>query len=222
MSTSFETPVRRDGYAAPDGLFASLSRLNAKNVELERINRQLSSQVRQMQRLVYLDPLTGLGNRRYFDGVVAAELRRATRAGNPLTLLICDVDRFKQWNDRYGHSLGDTILIEIAGVLKQFCRRGGDFAMRYAGDEFALLLPGMQLTAATQLAEKVRSAVAMLVLNHRRGALNDVTLSIGGATLETAKPFPPGRLIEAADQALYLAKRAGRNRTELTICDGRR
>ncbi|HLF09764.1 MAG TPA: GGDEF domain-containing protein, partial [Gammaproteobacteria bacterium] len=196
--------------------FHELSTLARRNAELEQANRQLELDVQRLERLVYLDPLTGLGNRRHFDVVIASELRRAARTSEPLTLLICDVDRFKECNDAYGHDAGDLVLIEIAGLLGRFHRRGADLAVRYGGDEFALLLPGVEIDAAQRLAAELLATVGTLRIRHpRAGCDARVTVSIGGATYEGAGFCSPTRLVGTADEALYRAKRAGRNRTEL-------
>lgn len=200
-----------------DDLFARISLLESKNADLEETNRQLQLSVLHLKRLAYLDPLTGLGNRRYFNALVASELRRAARAGKPLTLLICDVDRFKDCNDAYGHSVGDTVLIDVATVLRQFCRRGGDLAVRYAGDEFALLLPGVTHDAAQQIAASLCSTVRQVPV--RSSASHPpVTLSVGGATYEGSLPCRASLLVETADRALYRAKENGRNRAEIAPC----
>jgi diguanylate cyclase (GGDEF)-like protein len=214
------TPNLGSDFSAARGFedpFSRISLLEGKNAELEETNRQLQLSVAHLKRLAYLDPLTGLGNRRYFDSIVASELRRSARAGKPLTLLICDIDRFKDCNDAYGHSMGDTVLIEVATVLRQFCRRGGDMAVRYAGDEFALLLPGVTADAAQQIAAGLCKGVQEMP---QRGfaAHPPVTLSIGGSTFAGELPCKARELVEAADRALYRAKEAGRNRAELTIC----
>ena len=130
----------------PIDMKQQIMELENRNAELERTNRRLKVEFERAQRLALLDPLTGLGNRRYFDSVVPSELQRAARTGKPLTLFICDVDYFKHFNDSHGHDVGDALLIEVANVLRKFCRRGGDLAIRYAGDEFALLLPGVAAT----------------------------------------------------------------------------
>lgn len=197
--------------------FHELSMLERKNAELENANRQLALDVQRLERLVYLDPLTGLGNRRHFDVVIASELRRAARSSEPLTLLICDVDRFKECNDAYGHDAGDTVLIEVASFLSGLHRRGGDLAVRYGGDEFALLLPGVEVDAAHRFAVELLASVGTLRIRHPRAGDARVTVSIGGGTFGGCGSCSPTRLVETADDALYRAKRAGRNRTELAV-----
>jgi len=204
---------------AAESLFSRLSALESRNADLEQANEQLRSDVARLKRLAYLDPLTGLGNRRHFDTAIATELRRATRHLAPLTLLICDVDHFKAANDTYGHDVGDAVLIEIAGVLRRFCRRGGDLAIRYAGDEFALILPGIPYVTAMRFAEGLRASVRALSVRHPRARQHaTLTLSVGGATFQGTEACAPARLVAAADGALYRAKRAGRNRAELAVC----
>ena len=192
--------------------------LAARNAGLESTNRQLKLDLERLQRLAYLDPLTGPLNRRYFNTMVKSELQRAARTGKPLTLLIGDVDNFKHFNDTYGHEVGDALLVEIAGALRSCCRRGGDLAIRYAGDEFALLLPAVQRTAA-RFAVNVCAAVQAVAVRCRGKLLPvRVTLSIGGALFRGAEPCGAADLVAVADRALYRAKRAGRNWAVLNVC----
>lgn len=216
MSTLTRHAAREAAGARAREAYAGFASLEARNAELEETNRRLRLDIERLQRLVYLDPLTGLGNRRHFDAVAGSELRRAVRTGKPLSLLICDVDHFKQCNDRYGHEGGDRVLVEIAGILQQFCRRGGDVATRYAGDEFALLLPGVRPKTAVEFATGLRAAVGSVRLDSDGG--ERASLSIGGATFFGTEPCAVAQLVRAADRALYRAKRAGRNRAEFTIC----
>lgn len=211
--------LRPDSSVDVDTLISRLATLAQQKAELERTARELRCEVQRLERLVYLDPLTGLGNRRHFDTVAAAELSRAMRNHEALALLICDVDRFKDCNDRYGHEAGDTVLIQIAALLRRFCRRGGDLAARYAGDEFALLLPGVRRDAARSVADRLRAAVGSLSIRHGPRTVRDcVSLSIGGTIFEANEPCPVARLVGAADGALYCAKRAGRNCTAFASC----
>jgi len=195
--------------------------LECKIADLEETNRRLKREFERAQRLALLDPLTGLGNRRYFDSVVPSELHRAARTGKPLTLFICDVDNFKHFNDAHGHDIGDALLTEVAHVLRQYCRRGGDLAIRYAGDEFALLLPGVHRHMAVRFAYNLRAAVQSVSVNcGSRHVARHVTLSIGGAVFRDTRPCPAATLVAVADRALYRAKRAGRNRGSFALCRG--
>jgi len=216
MSTVIQHAARAAAGARARDAFAGIATLEARNAELEETNRRLRLDIERLQRLVYLDPLTGLGNRRHFDTVAGSELRRAVRTGKPLSLLICDVDHFKECNDRYGHDGGDRVLVEIAGILRQFCRRGGDLAIRYAGDEFAMLLPGVRPKTAIEFAAGLRAAVRGVRLDADGG--ERASMSIGGATFFGTELCAVAQLVRAADRALYRAKRAGRNRAEFTIC----
>jgi two-component system, chemotaxis family, response regulator WspR len=200
-------------------LLEHLNGLALRNAELEEANRRLRANLERAERLAHLDPLTGLSNRRYFDAAARSELQRAARTRVPLTLFICDVDYFKHCNDVYGHEAGDAVLVRIAEVLRTFCRRGGDLAIRYGGDEFALLLPGVGTRAAARLADGLREAVQRTAIQFGRdGFLRQITLTIGSATFRGAPACPTTDLVNAADRALYRAKRDGRNRTALVVC----
>jgi two-component system, chemotaxis family, response regulator WspR len=201
--------------------FQQIADLESRNAELAETNRQLKRDFQRVQRLAYLDPLTGLGNRRYFDSVAASELQRAARTRKPLTLFICDVDNFKHFNDAHGHDMGDVLLTEVATVLRKHCRRGGDLAIRYAGDEFALLLPGVHRHMAVRFAAKLRAAVQAASISYGGHPIAErVTLSVGAAVFRGIEPCPATALVTAADRALYRAKRAGRNRSVIALCPG--
>jgi diguanylate cyclase (GGDEF)-like protein len=208
------------GHAHDDGSRAERSLLVRRNEELEATNQQLMLEVERLAALASLDPLTGLGNRRHFDECVDSELRRAAREREPLTLLICDVDRFKECNDAHGHTTGDELLVGIGHLLKRYCRRGGDLVFRYAGDEFALLWPGVSRDAARGLANQLGAAARDLTIHCPDGATCvRVTLSIGGVTFEDHHEVcARQQFVDAADRALYRAKRAGRDRA--SFADG--
>lgn len=165
---------------------------------------------RELERLATTDPLTGLGNRRRFDEHLDIETARAARSGEPLSLLLCDVDYFKRFNDRYGHPRGDACLASVAGALESAIRRPADLAARYGGEEFALVLPNTNMEGATNTAERVRAAVRALAIPHLdsegRGCL---TVSVGVASVTGA--WTPVEIIALADRALYEAKAAGRD-----------
>jgi two-component system, chemotaxis family, response regulator WspR len=200
-------------------LIERLSGLAIRNAELEEANRRLRANLERAERLAHLDPLTGLGNRRYFDSVAPSELQRAARTRDPLTLFICDVDYFKTCNDLHGHECGDAVLVKVAQVLRTFCRRGGDLAIRYGGDEFALLLPGVGTRPAAQFADGLREAVQSSAIHFGSNrVVREITLSIGSATFCDAPACSTLELVNAADRALYRAKRDGRNRTAQVVC----
>jgi diguanylate cyclase (GGDEF)-like protein len=196
-------------------LLQRIAGLERRNWELENLARHLELSVQELSALVYVDALTGLTNRRGFDAALDSELRRADRANRPVALLLCDLDRFKHCNDAYGHGHGDVVLARIATLLKDSCRRAGDCAARYGGEEFALLLPGVNSKEAILIADRLRQSVAALSILHEPSRTSaKVTISIG-ATSVHGSPLVQGKdFVEAADAALYRAKRAGRNRTK--------
>jgi diguanylate cyclase (GGDEF)-like protein len=160
----------------------------------------------------YVDGLTGIANRRYFDVALDRELRRAQRIGGTLSLLLTDIDSFKAYNDHFGHQGGDTCLSTVAQALASRLKRPADVAARYGGEEFAAILPDTDAAQARRLAENIREYVASLELPHAPTAVHPcVTLSIGVASLEKGRLDDAAALIEAADKALYAAKRGGRN-----------
>jgi diguanylate cyclase (GGDEF)-like protein/PAS domain S-box-containing protein len=174
----------------------------------------LRSTARELALLAATDPLTGLGNRRAFDQRLQSEWLRARRDGSSLALLMVDADRFKAYNDTYGHQLGDAVLRDIARVLREHARRPADFAARYGGEEFALILPATELEGAMRVAEEIRRSVAALAIPHAGGEDGRVTVSIGVATSLGEARGQGESLVQAADAALYEAKRLGRDRTE--------
>lgn len=172
---------------------------------------------RELERLATTDPLTGLGNRRRFDERLEHELARSARSGEPLSLLLCDVDRFKPYNDRYGHQMGDACLARVAAALEAVIRRPADLAARYGGEEFALVLPGTSREGALRMAERVRAAVRELAIDHEDSdGRGTVTLSVGCATI--MGQWTPAEVIALADRALYDAKAAGRD-CEVSVYD---
>jgi diguanylate cyclase (GGDEF)-like protein len=156
------------------------------------------------------DPLTWVWNRYAILEILGRELDRASRERIPVSILMADLDHFKQVNDRYGHLAGDAVLRDSARRM-QSAVRTYDSIGRIGGEEFLLVLPGIGLAAATQLGERLRSAVAELVMKTATDTIR-VTVSMGAATVQPGGSVPPETLIEAADQALYRAKLSGRNR----------
>jgi len=161
----------------------------------------------------YADGLTGIANRRYFDVALERELRRAQRLDGQLSLLLIDIDSFKAYNDHFGHQQGDTCLATVAQALAARLKRPADVAARYGGEEFAAILPDTALEQAECHADAIRDHVMALALAHAPAAhWPMVTLSIGVAAYDADKLNTPSALIAAADKALYVAKREGRNR----------
>ena len=161
----------------------------------------------------YVDGLTGIANRRYFDVALDRELRRAQRVKGELSLLLIDIDSFKAYNDHFGHQQGDTCLSTVAQAIAAKLKRPADVAARYGGEEFAAILPDTSLEQARLHANTIREHVAGLALPHAPAAhWPMVTLSIGVASFDRERLHEVPALIEAADKALYAAKRGGRNR----------
>ncbi len=168
------------------------------------------------------DGLTGIANRRSFDQALRQEWHRAARNGQPLALLLIDLDAFKNLNDTRGHRAGDRALTDVAGALRAVAARSGDLVARYGGEEFAVILPDTPLEAALAMAERMRAAVRALQIANETPLGPWVTASVGVAVAEmTAADISIAdaaeRLIDAADLALYKAKQWGRNRVEQSV-----
>ncbi|MGF6180191.1 diguanylate cyclase (GGDEF)-like protein [Massilia sp. UYP32] len=180
--------------------------------------RRLLEHAESLRARSYIDGLTGIANRRQFDVALERELRRAQRADGALALLLVDIDSFKAYNDHFGHQQGDSCLTMVAQELAGMLKRPADLAARYGGEEFAAVLPDTTLEQARVLADRIRAHVAGLGLQQAPAAHHpEVTLSIGVAAFDRARLNAPEALIEAADKALYAAKRGGRNRV---VADG--
>ena len=180
-----------------------------KTVELRRANDDLL-------RLSSTDPLTGLANRRVFDRALKRECARLKRTGVAVSLIFLDVDHFKALNDSAGHQRGDEYLVLLSTELTRIARRTTDVAARCGGEEFAMILPGTGAADAAHIAELVRSAISDLRLPHTASPTSAIlTVSVGVATATPDWPDTPAELVAAADQALYAAKRGGRNRVEV-------
>ena len=187
----------------PDGVAAAVCGFAVDVTERVALAREL-------ERLARTDPLTGIGNRRRFDEHLEAEVARAPRSSEPLSLLLCDVDFFKAYNDRYGHQQGDACLAQVARALEGVIQRPADLAARYGGEEFALVLPQTSAEGARSRAERVRTAVRDLAIPHEASSGRDrVTISVGVATVTGA--WMPSQIVALADRALYEAKAAGRD-----------
>lgn len=181
-------------------------RVAERTLALEAANARL-------EQLASQDGLTGLANRRHFDTTLEAELRRARRNGDPIALILCDVDFFKRFNDHYGHPAGDACLQAVAEAMKEVFRRAGELPARYGGEEFVAILPGVTLAAALQVAEKFRIAVEGRAVPHEMSdAAPHVTLSLGVVSAPVTPEVDAEWLLTRADQALYRSKARGRNR----------
>ena len=176
-------------------------------VALQKANQAL-------QRLATLDGLTQVPNRRCYDERLDQEWQRLQREQQPLSLILCDIDYFKFYNDTYGHQAGDACLQQVAQTLLGLLKRPGDLLARYGGEEFAVILPNTASEGAYQVAETMRQAVAALHIGHAQSAVSDhITLSLGVATTCPSNQFTPETLVGLADIALYEAKHQGRDRS---------
>ena len=192
-----------------DGFVVSIRDISARVA----VQEQLLEANNQLQRLVMLDGLTGIANRRCLDSCLEREFRRASREEIPLSVLMIDADRFKSYNDTYGHGAGDECLRAIAGVLSQSLRRAADLASRFGGEEFVVMLPHTDQAGAMALGEKIRFGIEALAIPQAGAAAGVVTVSIGVATAEPGRNAESAAvLLAAADAALYEAKHGGRNR----------
>jgi len=195
-----ELPTLGDSELSFKTTFAGQVGLSVANIRLREALRAQSIK----------DPLTGLYNRRYLAEMMEREIRRAVRAEQSLGVLMLDLDHFKKFNDTYGHDAGDTVLREAASFLTRSIRVE-DIVCRYGGEEFVVILPTADLNAAHTRAERIRSKMRELAVLHQGQSLGMVTVSIGVAALPQHGTSPKA-LIEAADAALYRAKREGRDR----------
>jgi diguanylate cyclase (GGDEF)-like protein/PAS domain S-box-containing protein len=177
-------------------------RVKQQTASLQRANRELA-------KLAFVDALTKVANRRRFDDHLQQEWRRLQRQNEPLSLILCDVDHFKRYNDLYGHPAGDRCLQHVAQALQLLVGRPGDLVARYGGEEFAIVLPATDALGAVKIIEKIRSNIRALQMLNGDQIL---TLSFGLAEVIPSKHRMPEQLLAAADQALYFAKQAGRDR----------
>ncbi len=181
-------------------------------IQQSQLYQQLQIANQRLEGLVMMDGLTQVANRRRFDEYLTEEWKRATRENHPLALIFCDVDYFKNYNDRYGHLAGDECLIQVAQALDGSVRRPGDLVSRYGGEEFAIILPQTSVTGAVQVAEIITETLKFLQIPHDTSLISShLTVSMGIASLIPSLNSSPQVLIEAADQALYQAKAQGRN-----------
>ncbi len=191
-------------------------KLKAHEAELEQIVRErtdaLTKANERLQHLSLSDGLTGIANRRHFDAILNREIGRANRDNKPLSLLLFDIDFFKNYNDSAGHLAGDDCLRKIARAVDGEFKRGGDLTARYGGEEFAIILPGSDAEEMQKQAERVREIVWQLNIPHPDSSVAQrVTVSVGGSTLRGDQYKTGNELIDEADEALFQAKSGGRN-----------
>jgi diguanylate cyclase (GGDEF)-like protein len=194
-------------------LIAQAEEMDRKNRELQETRRQLEQRNRDLERLSALDTLTQIANRRRFDAVLRQEWRRAVRDESPISLVFCDIDYFKRFNDTYGHQAGDECLVRVAQSMEETLNRPADLVARYGGEEFIALLVDTDTEGARMLAERMRARVESLRVEHRASDVAPhLTVSLGVATIIPRAAARPEDLVDLADRALYTAKDGGRNR----------
>jgi diguanylate cyclase (GGDEF)-like protein len=187
---------------------------------MEALGRELTEKNHELKRLAREDGLTGLANRRHFNEMLAAEIKRAFRTRQYLSLILCDVDYFKRYNDLYGHVAGDKCLETIGATLLGTFMRAGDVPARYGGEEFAIILPETTPEQARQLAEKLRQRVMAQAMPHAASdAAEVVSFSIGVVGSQVTRERTAEWFVEAADRALYQSKENGRNRVTSAVVE---
>ncbi|WP_448681654.1 sensor domain-containing diguanylate cyclase [Pseudomonas nicosulfuronedens] len=174
--------------------------------------RERDRQEAELREAASTDPLTGLNNRRAFDLRAGHEWSRYQRSGAAFSVMLMDIDKFKAYNDHYGHPAGDVALRTVAGVIAEWSRRPADCAARFGGEEFVVLLGDSAEADALELAEHIRASLQALAIPHEHGPLGILTLSIGVASTSSFSPASWTELLQSADSALYQAKNGGRNR----------
>jgi diguanylate cyclase (GGDEF)-like protein len=189
--------------------------LQKRNRELEAL---VEERTRALERAVGLlesqsntDWLTGIPNRRHFDGMLGQEWNRARRVGSAVAVVMFDVDHFKHFNDHYGHLAGDDCLKAVAQAVAEAEKRAGTLVARFGGEEFVVLLPGMSLREAMSTARHIQQTILSLALPHHESQFGIVTVSLGVASVEATERTAPEDLLREADLALYRAKQSGRN-----------
>ena len=215
-----EWKISHSGISIPYGLahdteIYPMTRLEERQHELEVMiearTKELAEANRQLELLSNTDGLTNIGNRRIFDKTLIQEWNRGQRAETSLSLVMLDIDHFKQFNDLYGHLAGDACLQSLAYALAQSGRRSGELVARYGGEEFVILLPNVDQFSAYEAAQHIQQLIASLAIPHAQSPTGIVTFSIGVASVIPSSQQQPSELVQLADAALYDAKLAGRN-----------
>lgn len=198
------------------GVLRDIAERKRNEAELKRARSELQQANEKLFEQARTDALTGIANRRHFDESLGLEIRRTGRAVDaPLSLILCDIDYFKLYNDSYGHISGDQCLQQVASIIKSDFKRAGDLVARYGGEEFAVILPATNAKNAIIVAERLRQAIWDEGIPHAASRIADrLTLSVGVATLASGEVMTTQKFTTLADEALYMAKAKGRNRAE--------
>lgn len=191
------------------------------SIALESVMRSRYEALAELRKISLTDALTGLSNRRALDSRLDEEWHRASRNNRKLSILFIDIDRFKLFNDEYGHAVGDEVLRSVAQAIGAQARRAQDMAARYGGEEFAVVLPDTDAQEAARMAERVRHAVEELRIEHAKSDAGAVTVSVGCTTVTATAVVEHAveKLLEAADAQLLIAKASGRNRVCASVVD---
>lgn len=194
-------------------VFRSRALLKGRVDELSVLKSQLETANVRLEVLASHDGLTGLLNRRALDAELSRRCQAGARLSEPVAVLMIDIDYFKAYNDRYGHQAGDECLIAVSAAIASALERPQDSVARYGGEEFAAIMPGTSETGALKVAERVRTAVEALAMEHASSTVSPViTVSVGYASIIPDAGLNPSALLDLADAALYRAKESGRNR----------
>ncbi|HEY9810803.1 MAG TPA: diguanylate cyclase [Halomicronema sp.] len=196
------------------------ARLRDMNQKLEVSNQELASATQMLEKLVNIDGLTQIANRRCFNERLDQEWQRLYQEQKPLSLLLFDIDYFKRYNDLYGHQQGDNCLMKLAGAVQNSIYRQGDLVARYGGEEFVVILPNTDEEGAIYVASRIHFVIKSLGIVHEASDVSDlVTISLGIGCLIPSVETSPAILISQADRALYVAKQQGRNQSVIFACN---
>jgi len=194
----------------------AMQRIAKMRQKLIGVSSELEQANAELKKLVNIDGLTGLANRRYLDKYLRVEIGRSMRNKHELSVVLCDVDFFKKYNDTYGHLKGDDCLKSVAKAMESTCKRSTDLVARYGGEEFVAILPDTSSENAAILAEQMRQAVESLNEQHSASDLGKVTISMGVYSALPKSKDESEKMLHKADEALYEAKQGGRNRVEIS------
>ncbi len=209
--TIFAFVISRVVFALRMREFVNAKLIKDQKLALEEANLRLAESNEMLKRLTALDPLTGISNRRFFEKALRVEWKRQARAGRPLSVIMIDVDRFKSFNDSYGHQAGDECLKLVAETLRDSLKRPSDLVARYGGEEFVVLLPQTDRRGAHHVARRIMDAIIALNIRHVGSPLGQLSVSTGVGTCMPGKDFRHDALIREADEALYGCKAISRN-----------
>jgi len=191
----------------------AMQRIAKMRRKLVSVTEELESANIELKKLVNIDGLTGIANRRYLDKYLTVEISRAIRNHHPIAIIMCDVDHFKKFNDENGHLVGDDCLKSIAKTLDNVCQRKSDLVARYGGEEFAVVLPNTSVADAQIVAESMRKKVEAMEINDNSNNKKKVTISLGVYSDNPNHTESIEILLAKADSALYNAKKGGRNKS---------